>query len=351
MGFQRPTLDQLIERTEGDIEARLPEANARLRRSLLGVLARVLAGAVHGLYGYLDWLAKQLFPDTAEREHLERWAGVWGVARRPAAAATGEVRFTGEDGRVIPAGTQLQRDDGMEYATDAEAVIAGGESVVAVTAGSAGADGNAEAGATLQLVSAIDGVEGEATVAGDGLAGGADLESDSALRARLLQRIQAPPHGGSAADYVSWALEVPGVAAAWTREAWMGLGTVGVLFTVDDEGDPIPTPEDIDRVTDHIAARRPVTAEVHVIAPTSVPLDPEIEVTPNTEAVRAAIRAEIEDLLERVRAPGVTVKVSQIHRAIALAEGIEDYTLIAPAADVTHEPQEVPVMGEIAWQT
>lgn len=54
MPFNRPTLPQLIQRNITDIESRLPGRDARLRRSNLNVLAKVHAGAAHGLYGALD---------------------------------------------------------------------------------------------------------------------------------------------------------------------------------------------------------------------------------------------------------------------------------------------------------
>ncbi|MDO8933772.1 MAG: baseplate J/gp47 family protein, partial [Rhodocyclaceae bacterium] len=127
MPFTRPDLATLIARAEADIETRLPGADARLRRSNLNVLARVHAAAAHGLYGYLDWAARQVIPDTADAEELARWATVWGVQRRLAAPAIGSVTLTGVNGSVIAAGTSLMRSDGAEYTVDAEATIAGGQ--------------------------------------------------------------------------------------------------------------------------------------------------------------------------------------------------------------------------------
>ena len=82
MPFNRPPLDLLIARSAASMQSRLPGTDAVLRRSLSGIVARMSAGTEHGLYGYLDWLARQLMPDTAEEEHLERWASIWGVSRR-----------------------------------------------------------------------------------------------------------------------------------------------------------------------------------------------------------------------------------------------------------------------------
>ena len=105
MPFQRPTLTDLQTQIAADIESRLPGADSQLRRSFLGVLSRAFTGSLHGLYGYLDFTSKQVFPDTAESEFLDRWAGIWGVTRKPAWPTSGTVTFTGTNGSVIPADT------------------------------------------------------------------------------------------------------------------------------------------------------------------------------------------------------------------------------------------------------
>lgn len=134
MPFERPSLPQLIDRVSGDLESRMAGVDARLRRSNAAVLSRVHAGATHGLYGYLAWLALQLLPDTAESEHLLRHASIWGQARRAAVPAAGGVTFSGANDAVIPAGTLLQRSDEMEFVTDVEVVIAAGAATATVTA-------------------------------------------------------------------------------------------------------------------------------------------------------------------------------------------------------------------------
>ena len=63
--------------------------------------------------------------------------------------------------------------------------------------------------------------------------GGTDAETDDQLRARILHRIQNPPMGGAQADYVTWALAVPGVTRAWAASE-QGIGTMTVRFLMDD---------------------------------------------------------------------------------------------------------------------
>ncbi|KAL6953375.1 hypothetical protein U1Q18_052069 [Sarracenia purpurea var. burkii] len=76
-----------------------------LPASVLSVLARVFAGAAHLHWGFLEWIARQVFPDTAEAEYLERWAAVYGIYRTPATYASAEVQVSGTNGTVLPAGT------------------------------------------------------------------------------------------------------------------------------------------------------------------------------------------------------------------------------------------------------
>ena len=99
MSFSRPGLPVLIERAIADIESRLNGADARLRRSVLNVLARVIAGLTHGLYGFIAWIADQILPDTAEAEILERHANIWLKSGRVEASyASGQIVVTGKDG-------------------------------------------------------------------------------------------------------------------------------------------------------------------------------------------------------------------------------------------------------------
>lgn len=349
MPFARPTLTELIERAAADIEASLPGADARLRRSNLGVLARVHAGAVHSLYGYLGWLAQQMMPDTAESVFLDRFAGIWGVLRVPAAFAAGDVTLTGNAGAVAPAGTVLRRADGATYTLSADATLTFGTAIVEVAATEAGAAGNATVGTSLQLVQPIGGINSAAVVASGGLSQGADAETDDALRVRLLARIQQPPMGGSASDYVAWALQVPGVTRAWVYPLEGGPGTVSVRFVRDGDASMIPDAGEVASVQAYIDAKRPVTAQVTVVAPVAVALNMSITLTPSTVAVKAAVEAELADLIQREGKPGGTLLVSHLREAISVAAGETNHVLTVPSADVTHTTNQIPVLGTITW--
>ena len=172
MPMPRPSLRDLVARLEAEIESRLPALDARLRHSYVGVLAKSIAGAHHEMYGYLAWVEAQAFPDQAELESLERWAVIWGVARHPAVAATGNVSVTGSAGARVPSGTIWLRSDGVEYRVTTATDVGAGATDVPVTSVTPGRIGNVAAGrATLR--SPILGVVSRGVVEATG---GADAE-------------------------------------------------------------------------------------------------------------------------------------------------------------------------------
>lgn len=350
MPFTRPTLTQLIERAAVDIEARLPGTDARVRRNLLRILARMHAATAHGLYDYLNWISRQVMPDTADAEILARHASIWQIVRKAAAAAKGNITVTGTNAVTVPAGTLVQRSDGTQYTTDADGTIATGTAAIAVTASTGGAVTNTAANSTLTFATPIAGVNSTATVAAAGLTGGTDTETDDSLRGRLLARLRRLPSGGARDDYVAWALEVSGVTRAWVYPQAYGDGTVLVRCMTDDAtANGIPTAAKIAEVQAYIDERRPVAADFSAAAPIAVALNCTIAVVPNTQSVRDAVTAELTDMIRRDAEPGATIFVSRIREAISIAAGETSHTLVSPAADVAHAASEIAVMGAITW--
>lgn len=69
-------------------------------------------------------LEKELFPQTAEGEALERWAEYENIDRFSATGSSGPLTATGLIGNTIPALTQLRAENGNLYTTLADATIA-----------------------------------------------------------------------------------------------------------------------------------------------------------------------------------------------------------------------------------
>lgn len=353
MTFARPTLPELVQRSETELATRLG-LGALLERSVLKVLARTWAGGLHGVYGYLDWVARQVVPLSAEAEILDRWAQLFGVTRRAAARAAGSVTFTGTSGVAVPLGTVVQRADGRRFATTAGGVLAAGTLTLAAEAELAGLAGNTAAATTLSLATPIAGVTA-AVVAAGGLVNGLDPETDRELRERLQAFVSARPQGGSVADYEAWAREVPGVTRVFVLENGMGLGTVIVLFTTDDDpAGPIPNMAKVDevlaRLTDETRRdSRPVCAEVFVEAPIPQPVSVTVELTPNTLAVQEAVTEALAGMLRREGRPGGTIRREKFIEAIATAAGEQDHDLTVPAGDVVVGPTSVPLLDVVTF--
>lgn len=358
MPFDRPTLGELVTRIRADLKSRLAITGAILRRATAKILAVVWAGAVHLLHGHLEWLSKQLFADTAEEEFLLRQAGMHGIAKTAATFASGTVLATGTDTSIILVDTILVRDDGVTYRVTVEAEIGSsvpGEVSVSIEAVEAGADGNMDdVSETLDFESPIAGVDSSVAVEAPGITGGNNEESTEALRTRFLLYKREPPAGGRDADYEAWSLAVAGVTRAWVYPNENGLGTVVVRFVRDDDVSIFPDAGEVTAVQDALDEQRPITAEVTAEAPVQLDVDFTITLTPDTSATRAAVEAELADLLRRVAEPGDgagrgTVLLSQIQTAIGVAEGVTDFTLTVPAADVVPALGELCVPGAFTW--
>lgn len=372
MPFNRPTLRELITRFREDIRTYTDGGDALLRRSVESAFARAVPGLTHGLWGGLAWIARQLFPATADEDNVLRWAAVYGLSLRPAAHATGQAQFA-SDSSLIPIGALVRRADGVRYEVTAASFDAG-ICTVQLRAEEPGARGNAAAGTTLQLVSPVAGVSSTGT--SGVLSGGADVETVESLRERLVHRMRSPPRGGTAADYVAWALEVPGVTRVWVTPRVMGAGTVGVQFVMDDPIDPFasPIPSDamVSTVQAHLAERAPVTigrsidgewVGVVVTKPTPMPLTIEIadlvvEDDYELTSVWRAIEREIVDLLRSEVRPGradgsVVLYRSRLDEAISRAPGERSHRLVQPAADIVVPAGALPIYdrsgGPITW--
>lgn len=350
MPYSPPTLRELISQTQNEVDSRLRGADSRLRRSFLRVLATVNAGLTYGLYGFLSFIFKQIFPDTSESIYLERWARIWGIERNPATLSSGLVAFTGSDGAAINQGELLTRSDGLQFQTTESGIIAGGSLELPVEALLEGVSGNTEADSSLTFVSTPPNLDSSATVL-DGLTGGQEVENDSSLLLRLLLRIQEPPHGGAAHDYVAWALEVPGVTRAWVYPLELGLGTVTVRFMMDETyPDGIPEAGDVDLVQSYIEERRPVTADVTVVAPVPVGVDFQIQLNSNdTPETRSAVEAELAAMVRRDAQPGNPLYLSRINEAISIAPGEFEHILLDPVANVEMNTGEIPVLGVVGF--
>lgn len=363
MPFERVALSDIVDRVIADFQTRITGATSLLRNSVIKVMARVYAGAVHLLYGYLQYQSKQLFITTADTVALDRFAAEYGMSRTAAIKATGSGQATGTTGTIIPASSQLRSNAGNIYLTDAAATIAGGVATLAFTAQTAGDDANDDASITLRFITPIVGVNTTVTVDANGITGGTDQETDAALRSRVLSRKRYPPHGGAEHDYEAWAKEVSGVTRAWALPQYHGPGTIGVAFVRDNDDDILPSATERAAVEAYITSHTdpstgktvgvPVTAEpgFFVVELKAYDIDFEINIYPNTSAVQTAVIAALNALILRDGGPAETLYLSRISEAISLVSDEERHSIVSPAADVTAPTNRVHTLGTITFNS
>src|ERR1700753_171362 len=155
MPFERPTLDQLVTRIQTAFTSRVELQGSVLRRAMVTITARVLAGVAHLLHGRLDYYARQLFADEAEDEFLKRWGAMFGVTPQPPTYSGGSITATGDNGSVIPAGTLPTRTDAAICVTKSDATIASGTATIAVVSQATGSAQNSDVGTELTFQSPI----------------------------------------------------------------------------------------------------------------------------------------------------------------------------------------------------
>jgi uncharacterized phage protein gp47/JayE len=363
MPWSTPILKQVRSLVRDAVAANLPGADANVPNSVLRVLSDAMGALCHLALQYIDWLALQLLPDTAETVWLDRHGNIWltnsdgSTGRKLATVATGTADFVTSAGSVaIPTGTLLSYATNVVYQTTADILTdpSGVPTPAPITAETPGSIGNLDPGTALAVLSPLIGSVDSVTV--DTLTGGTDDETDDELRARVLKRIREPPMGGDATDYEQWALAVPGVTRAWCAPMEMGIGTTSVRFMMDDlraSNGGFPLQQDIDAVSAYLDTVRPVTVkECYVLAPLKQPIDFDIaNLNSDTPAVRAAIEQAILDMLFQSATPGQTIFAAWKFAAVMGAAGVVSFDMTTVEDDVMPDNGHMATLGDIYYST
>jgi uncharacterized phage protein gp47/JayE len=367
MPFARPTLTALRNTAIQDITTSgVPGLDGLLRNAVLRVLAWVMSGLAYGVYGYVDWIARESVPFTATDEYLFAWAALIGVYQKDSTPSTGAAQFTGTAGLVLPSGAPLTRQDGTPYTTTADGTVdATGVLTVPIVAAINGAATNADIGVAISIASPVPGINSGGVISSP-LTGGADQETQDELRTRMLFKYADPPQGGSSADYIEWALTVPGCTRAWVQSG-AATGSLQVYPMFDDanashggfpqgtdgvateETRALPATGDQLIVANQIWPVQPVTALVFVAAPIPFPIDITLgSLDPLTTETEAAITATLVDTFLVIGEVAGTIYPSQLYQAISATPGVNRFDIITPTAPVVAPAGALPIMGTLS---
>lgn len=356
---QEAFLESEIQRRRPDVAAEAIARAVRSPRGMLAMIVRTQANLLFGGHLHLRWVADQLLPDTASPDFLERHGLVWGVVRRPATRAVGVGAMTGLPGTAIPANLRARLPSGALAETwpGGETVGGGGSVTVSLRAVEPGLDGNAAGASVLPLVTPLAGLDPQTlTLDASGMAGGADVERDEDLLARLLGVIQEPGHGGAGFDYPKWIGNAFAAAKVRPIPNWTGPGSVGVVVAMGTAAAPrAPIPAEIAAMQAHLGAMnsttglKPVTAEVTVIGATLLPGNLTVAVEPDSLQIRAAVEAAWRAFYARDAAIGGRIAFSRLSEAISSAAGEYRHVITVPAADVVAGATQLPLPGVLTF--
>lgn len=200
---------------------------------------------------------------------------------------------------------------------------------------------------TVTLMQPPTGIEAVGTAT---ITGGADAESDASLLSRLLDYMQSPPSGGTAADYRRWAKSVAGVGEAYVYPLRQGAGTVDVVITGDGV---IASEEVVQAAQAYIDEQRPCTAQATVIAAVALTVNVTLKIVPATGYTLQTLAAPVRDAVQAVFAdyhPGSRVYLSALITAASTVPGVVDVSVAAPAATVTPTAIQWPVCGTVTLE-
>lgn len=368
MAWQVKTIEQHVTDAVRAFDGNLPGADAALQRNNLRPTAKVVGGVAFGLERFIAWGIDQQFIMTCAPEQLDRKGAEMkpAVSRKRAAPAKGAVTVTATGPVTLATGALLTRSDGAQFSVDAGIVMAGaGAANVAVTAVTAGGDGNTAAGAAL---SASSGLTGPATlsVSAGGLGGGADVEGHEAYRSRLLFAKAYPDHGGAAPDWYRYTLAIPGVTRAFIEPLGHGRGTVVVYPFFDlTRTNGIPLESDRQVVQQELLRVGPGAGLPVVRIAEAVPVNMVFSgLSPNTPEVQQAVAAEIATIFflnSRVAGssephPSMpflctpeVFSTSWLWQAAANASGERRHVLVSPSADIGLTIGQTAVPGTLTF--
>lgn len=331
-------LERMLDRVPGSIDKR--------EGSVIYDALAPAAAELAQLYAEMELQHRLGFGVTSSGEYLELRTADFGVNRQPATAAQRKGLFYGESQAPldIPIGSRFGAE-GISYVAR-ERLSAG---VFRVECETPGAAGNLYYGPLLPIDFINGLVKAELS---DVIVHGEDIESDDSLRTRYLHRVRNPSSGGNAADYRSWAQEVPGVGGARVYPLWNGPGSVKVVI-FDSQMKPA-APVLVDTTKTYIDSVRPIGAAVTVVSAAAKPIMLKAKVRLAEgyvlQEVTESLTSSVQAYLRSVTIDSDYVSIAQIGTILLRTPGVIDYsslTLNGAAANVELASEELPDLTSV----
>lgn len=297
------------------------------------------------------WVLDQCFPQTAQGTYLDGHALMRGITRRAATRAVGTLRFSvvspSSVELPIPLGTTCMTEGELRFQTTAAAVLPAGELYVDVPAEAleAGSAGNVPPGSVRILTACPVGITGCTNPAA--FSGGNDQEDDESLRQRVLESYLRLPNGANAAWYEQSAMSHEGVAAAQAVGRARGVGTVDVYIATEAG---LPDGTLLEEVQADLQEKREIAVDVKVLAPEAKNVDVTVEVAAAENADFEAVKALVEQAVTVFftgQLLGKSMLLAELGSRIYAVEGVANYRILSPTADVAGSEGAMPLLGTL----
>lgn len=329
------------------------------RVSDIGIRLRLLAGEIFSLTSDIEWIKKQMFPNTASGEQLELHAQQRGIERVKGNKATGQIMFKVdtplEYQLTIPKGTICTTSDGsLNFVTTVDATIVQGGNYVIVEseAEKSGTQYNVSPNVITTIVTYFS--VGISVQNSSLFNGGTNDETDDELRERIMYSMKNIPNGANSEYYISVAKTVDGVQSANIISSTVP----NVLYLYIAGRGEIPSGAVFTAAQSAIDAIKPLGISVRILSAVKVNVNVDVSISVssgyNFDTVKSVVENNITEFFLDLMV-GESVTLSALGDIIFHTEGVANYTF-NNMTDTAIEKNELGVLstltvGQIAATT
>lgn len=365
------TFDQLVEQQATAVQSEATSLTDFSVGSLPRAFAQAFAAVVMWLQGLILQLLTTTRAATSEDGDLDTWMADFSVTRLAAVAASGPVtfaRYTAGAQASVLVGSLVQTADGTQQyqviadttqpaydAASSSYILAIGTTAITATiqALTAGAAGNATAGAINTLGQSISGVDTVVNAAA--FDNGKDAEGDIALRSRFTAYIASLSKATKAA--IGYAITSLQQGLTYALTEWFdyaGNAKPGYFYVVVDDGSGAPPSALLNSVASAVDDVRAFGVQFNVYGPTTLTANIALSIGIGTgydaATVRAAVTASISTYISSLGL-GESLLWSRLYQvAYDVSEGVTSVSgllINGSASDLVPTAKQVVVPGTI----
>lgn len=297
----------------------------------IGIRLKLLAGELYSLNTNMEWIKKQMFPNTATGEQLDLHAQQRGLTRQSGKKASGNVVFMldmpVEYDVIIPAGTICTTADGsLNYVTSEEYAIRRGSTSLTARceAEHSGKKYNIGMGKLKTIVTYFS--VGISIDNSTSFTGGTDDEDDEALRKRIEKSYRLTPNGANAAYFEAVGENVDGIQSV---KAYRPSNDPGRVVIILGGRGAIPSSESFTAASEALEQAKPLGIDLLIenagIQLVDVSAGVLIKKGYSWSDVKAAAEECIREFFLDLSV-GENVRLSALGKALLETDGVEDYS-------------------------